>query len=144
MALRQMVRIAVRPRRGFVGSAVLIVAVTAVGCGHSRQSYRPVYTKPAAVSAPCTNCGSSSAVTTSESALPPTSLVPSASESSTIESTVPALPSAVRPKNGSSRGSILESIPKASIGGEPEFEEPDIAGGRSARQRQPAVEQEVR
>ena len=37
--------------------AALIAAVAIAGCGHSRTSYRPVYTLPAPVSTPCTNCG---------------------------------------------------------------------------------------
>jgi len=123
MALQELVRIAVRPRCELFGALVMAVALTAVGCGHSRQSYRPVYTTPAPASSPCTNCGSSSAVTTSESNLAPVTSAPPISESSTIESTVPTLPSAARPRNGSSRASVLESTPKASIGGEPEFDD---------------------
>lgn len=42
------------------------------------------------------------------------------SSSSTIDSSVPPLPSSARSSNGTSRGTTVESTPKASIGGQPD------------------------
>ncbi len=53
-----------RLRRAWRLAIVAIAVLTAAGCGSARQSYRPVYTFPAPASTPCTNCGTSSAVTT--------------------------------------------------------------------------------
>ncbi len=40
--------------------AVSLRSLTAAGCSHNRQSYRPDLREPAPVAAPCTNCGGSS------------------------------------------------------------------------------------
>ena len=48
MALQKLAAIAVRPRRRLADRGALIAALMAVGCGHSRQSYRPIYTTPGA------------------------------------------------------------------------------------------------
>ena len=66
MALLRLAAIALRPRPSWRIALTMIAAVMLAGCGHSRQSYRPVYTTPAPVSAPCTNCGSGTTVTTEE------------------------------------------------------------------------------
>jgi N-acetyl-anhydromuramyl-L-alanine amidase AmpD len=118
MALQAMAAIVVRPRRALWVGAMLIAAGANAGCGHSRTSYRPVYTAPAAVATPCKNCGSGAAVTTEESELPPVTSVPSASEPSMLDSTT-STPSR------SSSGSVNSRVePKAkSRLGEPPFDE---------------------
>ena len=104
MTLRELVTIAVRPRRAWHYAMLLSVAVLTVGCSQSRQSYRPIYTTRGAVSAPCTNCGPASTITTPESTLPSGHIGERPlSDSSTIDSTVPALPPSGRSGNGSSR-----------------------------------------
>jgi N-acetyl-anhydromuramyl-L-alanine amidase AmpD len=121
MALRKLVTIAVRTRGAWPYAVLLSVAALTVGCSHNRQSYRPIYTTRGAVSAPCTTCGGSAAtVTTPDSVVPPVSSGTPLSDSSTIDSTVPALPPSSRSSNGSSRGAAVESTPRASIGGPPD------------------------
>jgi N-acetyl-anhydromuramyl-L-alanine amidase AmpD len=126
MDQKNSVGIAVRAHRGIVQLSLFMAATMAVGCGHSRQSYRPIYTSPAPASTPCTNCGSSSSVTPSDGSLGPATSTPAISTPSTIESTVPSLSPPAAPSAGaaSSRGSSIEATPRASIGGEPEFDAP--------------------
>src|SRR5262245_8137226 len=57
MALQEKAQIALRPRWAWLIAAAA-PSIIAVGCNHRRQSLRPIFTAPAAVSAPCTNCGS--------------------------------------------------------------------------------------
>ncbi len=52
MALQKLAAIAVRPRGAWPVAVTWIAAVMAAGCGHSRKSYRPVYTSPATVVGP--------------------------------------------------------------------------------------------
>jgi N-acetyl-anhydromuramyl-L-alanine amidase AmpD len=118
MALKEMAAIVVRPRTALWVGATLITAGAITGCGHSRTSYRPVYTTPATVAAPCTNCGSSAAVTTEASDLPPVTSVPSSSEPSMPDSTT-TTPS--RSGSGSVK-SRVEPQAKSRLG-EPPFDE---------------------
>ena len=120
MTLRELVTIAVRPRRAWPYAMLLSVAALTVGCSHNRQSYRPIYSTRSSVTAPCTSCGSASTITTPATTAPPISSGVPLSDSSTIDSTVPALPPSGRSTNGSSRSSSVESTPKASIGGQPD------------------------
>ncbi len=118
MALKEMAAIVVRPRTALFVGAILIASGAVTGCGHSRTSYRPVYTSPATVAAPCKNCGPSAAVTTEESDLPPVTSVPSVSEPSMLDSTTTA-PS--RPSSGPVK-SRVEPKAKSRLG-EPPFDE---------------------
>jgi hypothetical protein len=121
MALQELVAIAVRPRCAWRNAVLLSVAVLTAGCSQNRQSYRPIYTTRGAVSAPCTNCGPASTITTPESTVvPPITSGAPLSDSTTTDSSVPALPSTSRSANGSSRGAAVESTPKARIGGAPD------------------------
>jgi hypothetical protein len=132
MGLRKLVTIAVRTRRAWRTAVLLSVAVLTVGCSHNRQSYRPIYSTRGAVSAPCSTCGSgSSTVTTSPSTMAPITSGTPLSESSTIDSSVPALPPSTSSGNRSSRGASVESTPRASIGGQPdEFDDLSPTTGR--------------
>jgi len=135
MALQKLAAIVPRPRRFRRIEMVMIAAVSAAGCGHSRQSYRPVYTSPAQTTAPCTNCGSGTTVTSDGPASAPTSTVPSVPEYS--DSGSPGAPVTVpaRPGAGPTRSSTVESPPKSRLGGEPPFDEtavPSSGSGGSA------------
>ena len=122
MTLQQVAAFALRARRGW-SAAILAVALAAVvGCGHHRQSYRPIYATPAAAtSTPCTNCGSRATVTTDEPVSAPTSSVPVLSAPSTMNSTVPA-PSASGSGGSSGVRSTVEPPPTAKPGPEPEYD----------------------
>ena len=115
MALQKLAAIAVRPRRHLADCGVaMFAAVTAAGCSHSRQSYRPVYATPAPVAAPCTNCGSARRRRRSEPGIAPVSSVPSLSEYVNV-----GLSSAARDVTGRGRAtdraasSTVEKPPKA-------------------------------
>ena len=108
--------------------AVLMVALLGgTGCSHSRKSYRPIFARPAAVTAPCSTCGGSSTpssgITTDESVGGPTTTVPSLNGPS-VNSNVPTTSSSIR---GSSAGSVQsqpsETRPSSKIGPEPEYDE---------------------
>jgi N-acetylmuramoyl-L-alanine amidase len=116
MALKTMAAIAVRPRTVLWVGATLLAAGALTGCAGRRTSYRPVYTSPATVSAPCKNCGPAATVT-EESDLPPVTSVPS-SEPSMLDSTV-------QPPSRSGPGTVNSRVePKAkSRLGEPPFDE---------------------
>lgn len=103
---------------------VAALSILAIGCGHRRQSLRPVFRSPAAISAPCTNCGSGSgAVITA----PPASSGRTLSSEPALDEPVGATESAVpslEPSSGtarSSQGSGSERSPRATIGNEPEL-----------------------
>ncbi len=132
MALLRLAAIAPRTRPSRRITLIMIAAVMLAGCARSRQSYRPVYTTPARVSAPCTNCGSGTTVTTEESGTVPSSTVPTlpdypASDAPAASATPPAQPSA-----GASRSSTVESPPKSRIGGEPAFDETAVPSAPGA------------
>jgi hypothetical protein len=123
MVLQKLAAIALRPH-GFrrIGMAML-AAVVAVGCSHSRQSYRPVFTTPVRAAAPCTNCGSGAAVTTEVPGTAPTSAVPSEPEYSVPDSPPASVTVPPRQGAGATRSSTVESPPKSRLGDEPAFEE---------------------
>ena len=126
MALKTMAAIVVRPRGALWFGATLVAAGAMAGCGHSRTSYRPVYTSPATVSTPCKNCGSGATVTTEESDLPPVTSVVSPSEPSMFDPARPRAPrrvraqavSAARPssprpsRDSASRASMKRALPE--------------------------------
>jgi N-acetyl-anhydromuramyl-L-alanine amidase AmpD len=133
MALKTMAAILVRPRSALWLGAGLLAAGAVAGCGHSRTSYRPVYTTPATVATPCKNCGSAAAVTTEETDLPPVSSVAAPSEPSIMD---PVPPEAPPRRSGSSSGSGSGSggvrstpvdPPVKSRLGEPSFDETGAA-----------------
>lgn len=123
MALKMMAEILVRPRSALWVGVTLIAAGATAGCGHSRQSYRPVYTSPATVSTPCKNCGSAATVTTDDSDLPPVSSVASPSEPSILDSPASSTAGPSRSSSGTTRSSTVEPRPKSRLGGEPGFDE---------------------
>ncbi len=121
MTLRELVTIAVRPRRAWPNAMLLSVAALTVGCSHNRQSYRPIYSTRSAVTAPCTTCGSASTMTDagvdvrrrSRSGVPLSDSVDDRFDRSRAASIGSSA-------NGSSPRSSVESTPKASIGGQPD------------------------
>ena len=132
MALYTQASIAVPPRRTWRIAALTAAALTAAGCSHSRQSYRPVYTSPAPVAAPCTNCGGSSPTATvidepaggAVSSVPslvdrPISDAPVASSSSSLP---PPATAPTRQRSGSTSPPV-EKLPKARLSDEPGFDE---------------------
>src|SRR5262245_1853319 len=121
MALKKLAAILVRPRGALALGATLLAAAAANGCSHSRTSYRPVYTTPATVAAPCKNCGSGAAVTTEVSDLPPVSSVVSPSEPSILDP-APAASAPARSSPGTVRSSPSEPRAKSRLG-EPPFDE---------------------
>jgi len=123
MGLKVTASFAVRPKgrwRLVIGAGLFLLAV---GCGHRRESLRPMFTIPRAVPPPCTDCGGSPAVI-SEPAGPPSG--PFGSEGAIdaplggTESTVPLLEAPAESTRSSERRPVAEPAPKASIGEEPE------------------------
>lgn len=135
---------------------LVAMAAALVGCGHRRQSMRPVYVGPSAtLGRPCTNCGSggtSSAVgagaptVIEESDLAPVG--PSGSTSSSVEEgplDVPAPSSSVVPRlpgssSSGTRSSAVESTPSAdekapsaSIDNEPAYNPAPTTRSRSGK-----------
>ena len=122
MALKTLAAILVRPRGALWVGAALLAAGALSGCGHSRTSYRPVYTSPATVAAPCKNCGPAAAtVTTEDSDLPPASSVVSPSEPSILDPAPPASYPA-RSSSGAVRSTPVDPKAKSRLG-EPPFDE---------------------
>jgi len=135
MALQKLAAIVPRPRLFGRIAMAMIAAVIAAGCGHSRQSYRPVYTTPARATTPCTNCGSGTTVTTEEPGTAPTSSVPPVSEYSSSDSPAASVNVPSRPGTGPTRSSTVETPPKSRLGEEPTFDEtavPSSGAGGSA------------
>jgi hypothetical protein len=137
MALQEMAPIALRPNRAWLFALAAAALFAVGGCGHRRQSMRPVYAAPSTVAAPCTNCGTGSGAVVSPapggSSRPlmsePTIDEPAASGST--DSTVPSLGS----PTGSTRSSNLpEPAPKATIGSEPDL---DMLPAQSVKPRKP-------
>ncbi len=112
-----------RPQRWGLAAAGLVVIAQLAGCSHHRStSYRPVYTSPTSIKAPCTNCGSSSAtVTTEGGASIPSATVPSLSAPSVDSNVTPS--ASIRGSSGSVRSSTVERPPTAQIGPDPEYDE---------------------
>jgi N-acetylmuramoyl-L-alanine amidase len=144
MALKYNARIALRPRRAWLIAIVALALLAAAGCGyHRRDSLRPVYSMPAAASAPCTNCGpgsGSSAVVTEPAAGAGPGAAPRALSSepaidepaAATESTVPSLSSPAGSARSSQRNVLPERAPKAVIGDEPDI---DMIPSQSTRPR---------
>ena len=131
MALKTMAAIVVRPRTALWVGATLLAAGALTGCGHSRTSYRPVYTSPATVATPCKNCGPAAAVTTEESDLPPVTSVPSSSEPSMLDSATSSTPS----RSGSGTVELAGSSPRRSR---------DSASPRSTKPARPGTTRPLR
>ena len=122
MALKTMAAILVRPRSALWLGAGLLAAGAIAGCGHSRTSYRPVYTTPATVATPCKNCGpAATLITADDSYLPPASSVVSPSEPSILDPAPPASYPA-RSSSGAVRSSPIDPKAKSRLG-EPAFDE---------------------
>ncbi len=148
MALKSMARIALRPRRAWLIAIVALALLGAAGCGgYHRDSLRPVYSMPAAASAPCTNCGSgcgSSAVVTEPAAGAGPAAAPRALSSeppidepaASTGSTVPSLGSPAGSDRSSQRNVLPERAPKAGIGDEPDI---DMIPPQSTRPRSSQV-----
>ncbi len=146
MALKNMARIALRPRRAWLFAIVALALLAGAGCGyHRRESLRPVYSMPAAAPAPCTNCGSgsgSSAVITEPgggAAAAPRALSsePALDQpAAATESTVPSLGSPAGSSGSSQRNALPERAPKAVIGDEPDI---DMVPSQSSRPRSSQV-----
>jgi N-acetyl-anhydromuramyl-L-alanine amidase AmpD len=128
---------------------LIAMAAALVGCGHRRQSMRPVYVGPSAtLGRPCTNCGPGAGATDStvveESDLAP--IGPSGSTPSTVEegpldvpapssSVVPRLPrsSGTRSSEVESTPSVDEKAPSASIDDEPAYDPAPTTRSRSGK-----------
>jgi hypothetical protein len=141
MALQELAPIALRPRWAPLIAPAAAALLAAGGCHHNRQSLRPVYAAPAAVSAPCTNCGSASSAVVSPapagSTSRPLSSEPTIDEpapSGTTESTVPSLGSPAGSARSSQREALPEPAPKATIGSEPDL---DMLPAQSVKPRAP-------
>ena len=131
MVLKELAPIVPRPQRQRRWACLLVIAaafpLATSGCGdhHRRTSLRPVYRTPAAVAAPCTNCGSGSSSVvgqpvpgSSSRTLSSEPTIDSGSGSST-ESTVPPLEQPTSGTRSTGRSYLSEPAPKASIGEEP-------------------------
>src|SRR4051794_17846261 len=129
MALQEMAPIALRPERAWQIALAAAALLAADGCGHRRQSLRPIYTSPSTVSAPCTNCGSASGAVASPppagSTCRPLMAEPTVHDparSGSTEPTAPGLGSPTGSTRPSQRGSLPEPAPNATIGSEPDLD----------------------
>jgi hypothetical protein len=131
MARRESATVAARPHRAWLAAIAALALLAAGGCEHHRrQTLRPVYRAPAAVSAPCTNCGTGSGaiVTTPGAVSTPRALSsePAIDESAPAGGTESSVPS-LGPTSGSARNSLRsplpEQPPKASIGSDPSLDD---------------------
>ena len=139
MALHKLASIVVRPRRTWQIAALSVAALTAAGCSHNRQSYRPIYTSPAPVAAPCTNCGgSSSTVSTDEPTGGTVSSVPSLVDHAGIGYARRRHRRYRRPAATTDRrpSSTVEKPPRSRLDDEPGFDETAVAGARLGPGRQ--------
>jgi hypothetical protein len=111
-----------RPRRWGLAAAGLLAIAQFTGCSHHKQTtYRPIFARPTTVATPCTNCGSSSAITTEGATSVPSTTVPSLSAPSVDSSVAPS--TSIRRGSGAVRNSTVEPAPRAHIGPEPEYYE---------------------
>ena len=102
-----------------------------------------MYTSPASATAPCTNCGSTSAAVTTEGAASvPSSTVPPLSGPS-VNSDVTPSPTSIRGGSGSTRSSTVETPPTAQPGLDPEYDEysPAAKQRNSAKPTSPPASQ---
>jgi hypothetical protein len=121
MALLKLASVAVRSRRAWWIAAFSIAAVMTAGCANSRRSYRPVYSSPAPLAAPCINCGNSSATVTTDEPVSSgtvTSVPPLVDTPSSSSTTSPS-----RSVNGSSPGQAVDKMPKSRLDDEPGLDE---------------------
>ena len=143
MALKYMARMELRPRRAWLIAIGAVAPLATAGCGNHRDSLRPVYSMPAAASAPCTNCGSGSgsgAIVTEPAAGAGPAAAPRALSSEpaidepagATESTVPSLGSPAGSAPSSQHNVLPERAPKAVIGDEPDS---DMIPSPSTRSR---------
>jgi hypothetical protein len=137
MALKEMAQIALRFRWACWIAAAPMGLLVIAGCnGHRRETLRPIYAAPAAVSPPCTNCGPGAVVNApgSSSSRVLSSDLAGEEPYGTSESTVPPL----NAPSGSSRPSppsnVPEPAPKASIGEEPDL---NVVPSQPVRPRSP-------
>jgi hypothetical protein len=118
MALEKLATAALRPQQIWRIVTAAVVALTTVGCGQHRQSYRPIYTTPP-VSAPCTNCGPGTTTTTDDSGLPPAAAEPALPGSAGTDSSVPPLSGPSGTSAAPTRRSTVERPPNSRIDEEP-------------------------
>jgi hypothetical protein len=99
MALHVMAPFVPRARRAAAMMIPILVVASAVGCGHRRQSMRPVYVTPApaAVAVPSAGCPSGNCGTTGEPALSEPAAAAPASPTATIGPATPPLDAPVAP-----------------------------------------------
>ncbi len=100
------------PRHLRLTATALLAVAYVSGCSHNRSTtYRPIFARPTAVAAPCTNCGTGASVTTEGATTVPSPTVPTLPGSSMDSSVNPS--SAIRSGSGSVRSSTVEAPPKA-------------------------------
>ncbi len=122
MALLELAALNLRPRRSWRIGIALVASLTTAGCGHSRQSYRPVYTTPAPLSRPCTNCGPGATVTTEEPGT--VTSVPSLVDPAPLPSDSSTAPlSGPRSGSGGTLNSTVEKPPQSRLEDEPSYDE---------------------
>ena len=132
MVLKQLALIVPRPRprRACLIALAAALLLATGGCGehHRRTSLRPVYRTPAAVAAPCTNCGSGSSAVVGQPVPGSSSRTLSSeptmdgSSGSATESTVPQLEQPTSGTRSTGRGYLSEPAPKATIGDDPSLD----------------------
>jgi N-acetyl-anhydromuramyl-L-alanine amidase AmpD len=119
MAPQKLASIGVRPRCTWQIAVVSVAALTAAGCSRNRQSYRPIFATPAAVAAPCTNCGGSSATVTEGPAGSTVTSVPSLVDTPVSDTPAASSTAPSRPGNGPVRSSTVEKPPTSRLDDEP-------------------------
>ena len=128
MALHKLAAIVVRPRLTWRLAALSAVALTAAGCSHNRQSYRPIFASRApVVSRPCTNCGGSSptasATVTEDVTGGTVTSVPSLVETPISDTPASSSTAPATQGTGQVRSSTVEKPPKARLDDEPGLNE---------------------
>jgi hypothetical protein len=124
MALHKLASFVVRPLSVRKIAALVMAALAGAGCSHNRQSYRPIFARPATVvSAPCTNCGGSSATVTEDVGGGTVTSVPSLVDTPSSGTSVPPSMPPAASGNGTVRSSPVEKTPKARLDDEPGLNE---------------------
>jgi hypothetical protein len=135
MALEKLATVGLRPQLVWRTALPALLALTAVGCGQHRQSYRPIFATPAAAR-PCTNCPTGAGVVTEDSSVSPGGAVPVVPEADGTDSSVVPRSGISGGGSGSdsSRGPAGEAAPKSRISDEPGFNElsPASRGNRGS------------
>jgi hypothetical protein len=117
MVTQRLAPFVLRPRLWKVAlvPALIVLSLTATGCGnHRRSSLRPVFVAPAAVAPACSTPGCS----TPSTVVPESMVVPGPTTSSTPPSGASSVPSVVEP-SGSTLGAPAEPAPSAAPGPAP-------------------------